>query len=52
MTARLHLVPETATRPHRCDTFPLWVASKGYIKTCSEHYGEPLHMHPSLSAVR
>jgi len=48
---RLTLVAEPAPRSHRCDVFPLWTASRGYISTCTEHYGTPLHMHPSLAVV-
>jgi hypothetical protein len=47
----LVLVSETDTpeRAHKCDTWPpLWTADRGPIKTCQQHYGEPVNAHPSL----
>jgi hypothetical protein len=50
---RLVLVSET-NPTCRCDLYPLWTATQGYISTCREpeHYGQPLNRHPSLTAVR
>jgi hypothetical protein len=42
---RLVAVPPPA--PHKCNKYPLWTYSQGYLATCLEHYGTPLHAHPS-----